>query len=454
VSILGNERLPELVEHTVPSRTPTSRAWLMWSLGLAAYVMAVFHRASLGVAGLDAQERFHAGAAILSLFAVLQLAVYAAMQIPVGVVLDRLGTRRLVAAGALVMGVGQVTLGVAHSVPMAITARVLVGMGDAMTFISVLRLVAMWFPQKQAPVVTQLTGIIGQLGQVAAAYPLVALLHHAGWTSSYVGAGAVSVLVAVAAVATLRDAPPGVPARSEHPIRIDVVRTNLRNAWAEPGTRIGLWTHFVTQFSGTVFALLWGYPFLVRGEGVSPATAGALLSAMVFVSMLFGPAMGHLAGRWPRRRSALTFTIVGATASVWTAVLAWPGTAPFWLVVLLVVVLSSNGPGSMLGFDYARTFNPATRLGSASGIVNIGGFVASLSTMLAIGLVLAAAGGYSPDAFRLAFAVQYLPWTMGLWLVWRNRRLLRRRHSLAGHHLDPLHRAVVRRLTQAGGPRR
>jgi MFS family permease len=426
----------------------------MWSLGLAAYAMAVFHRASLGVAGLDAQERFHAGAAILSLFAVLQLAVYAAMQVPVGVVLDRVGTRRLVATGALVMGVGQIALGVAHSIPMAIVARVLVGMGDAMTFISVLRLVALWFPQKQAPVVTQLTGIIGQLGQVAAAYPLVALLHHVGWTSSYVGAGAISALVAVAAFATLRDAPPGVPARSEHPIRLDVVRANLRQAWTEPGTRIGLWTHFVTQFSGTVFALLWGYPFLVRGEGVSPTTAGALLSAMVFVSMVFGPALGHLAGRWPRRRSALTFTIVGTTASVWTAVLAWPGTAPFWLVVLLVVVLSSNGPGSMLGFDYARTFNPATRLGSASGIVNIGGFVASLSTMLAIGLVLGAAGGYTQDAFRLAFAVQYLPWALGLWLVWRNRRLLRLRHSEQGRHLDPLHRAVVRRLTQSGPPRR
>jgi ABC-type nickel/cobalt efflux system permease component RcnA len=108
----------------------------------------------------------------------------------------------------------------------------------------------------------------------------------------------------------------------------------------------------------------------------------------------------------------------------------------------------------MLGFDYARTFNPATRLGSASGIVNIGGFVASLSTMLAIGLVLGAAGGYTQDAFRLAFAVQYLPWALGLWLVWRNRRLLRLRHSEQGRHLDPLHRAVVRRLSQPGPPRR
>jgi hypothetical protein len=69
------------------------------------------------------------------------------------------------------------------------------------------------------------------------------------------------------------------------------------------------------------------------------------------------------------------FAVVGATAAVWTAVLAWPGRAPVPLLVLLVLVLSTNGPGSMIGFDYARTENPASRLGSASGVVNVGGFV-------------------------------------------------------------------------------
>src|SRR5437764_8658304 len=107
----------------------------MWAVGITAYGMAVFDRSSLGVASLQAQERFHATAAVLSLFAVLQLAVYASMQIPVGVVLDKFGTRRMVAVGGLVMAAGQLLLGVSHSVGAAILARVLVGMGDAMTFI-------------------------------------------------------------------------------------------------------------------------------------------------------------------------------------------------------------------------------------------------------------------------------------------------------------------------------
>jgi len=327
-----------------------------------------------------------------------------------------------------------------------------------MTFISVLRLVGFWFAPRQAPVITQLTGIVGQLGQVAAAYPLVTLLHHVGWTRSFVGAAALGVVVSIAVLATLRDAPSGVVASTATPIRIERVRANLRAAWIEPGTRIGLWTHFVTQFSGTVFALLWGYPFLVRGEHVAPATAGALLSLMVFIAMGVGPLLGSLAGRWPRRRSALTLTIVGSSALVWTVVLAWPGTAPTALLLVLIVVLATNGPGSMLGFDYARTSNPAERLGSASGIVNVGGFVASLLTIFAIGIVLdlTTSGGpasYTLGAFRIALSVQYVFWLFGLVMVLRTRRVLLDRLAAQGLALDPLHRAMVRKWADAAARR-
>jgi hypothetical protein len=65
------------------TRTP-GRAYVVWGVGLLAYVVAIFHRGSLGVAGLQAQERFAAGASAISLFLVLQLAVYAALQVPVG----------------------------------------------------------------------------------------------------------------------------------------------------------------------------------------------------------------------------------------------------------------------------------------------------------------------------------------------------------------------------------
>src|SRR3954468_19288791 len=180
----------------------------MWALGVTAYCIAVFHRASLGVAGVEAQHRFGATAAVLSLFIVLQLGVYAALQVPVGVLLDRLGSRRVIAAGAAIMGTGQIVLAESHSVGLAVLGRVLVGAGDAMTFTSVLRLVAAWFPPRRVPVVTQLTGLLGQVGQLAAAIPLVALLHSAGWTPSFLAVGIAGLVVAVLVAAGLRNAPP------------------------------------------------------------------------------------------------------------------------------------------------------------------------------------------------------------------------------------------------------
>jgi MFS family permease len=434
-------------------RTST-RAWWVWGLGVAAYTVAVFNRGSLGVASLQAQHRFHASAAALSLFVVLQLAVYAAMQVPVGAVLDRFGTRRLVALGAVLIAAGQLTLALAHGVGMAVLARVLVGMGDAMTFISVLRLVGLWFAPGHIPVVTQLTGLLGQLGQVAAALPLVALLRGAGWSSTFVGAAVLSGVVAIVVLLALQDSPPGVVVE-ESVVDVGQVRRELAAAWAEPGTRLGLWTHFVTQFSGTVFALLWGFPFLVRGEHLASATAGTLLMVMVFVGMGVGPLLGRLTHTWPLRRSALTLSIVGATVLLWTVVLLWPGRAPLPLLVVLVVVLAANAPGSMVGFDYARTFNPASRLGSASGIVNVGGFVASLTTILLIGLVLDATSGGSPASyhlndFRLAFSVQYGFWAVGLFMVLRVRRRVRRRlHAEEGIVIDPLPIAIARRWSAA-----
>jgi MFS family permease len=421
----------------------------MWAVGLAAYVVAVFHRASLGVAAVQAQERFSAGASAISLFLVLQLAVYAALQVPVGVALDRLGSRWMIVGGALTMAAGQLLLALATDIPTAIAARVLVGAGDAMTFISVLRVVGLWFPGPTVPLITQLTGIVGQFGSIAAAYPLVALLHGTSWRATFLGAAATGLLVAVLVLAALRDAPAGAPL----PPAADLaeVRRSLAVTWREPGTRIGLYTHLVTQFSGTVFGLLWGYPFLTLGEGLSPGTAAALLTLLVVVGMAVGPLLGRLCGRWPLRRSVLVFTILGATVTAWTVVLLWPGRAPLVVLTALVVILGTNGPGSMIGFDYARTENPSERIGSASGVVNVGGFLASLLTILAVGVVLdlftpGASTAYSLDAFRAAFAVQYLFWAIGLIGVLRHRRQLRTRLARDGVVLAPLPVAVGARL--------
>jgi MFS family permease len=416
------------------------RPWIMWGLGVFAYTVAVFQRASLGVAGLEAQQRFDITAGVLSLLGVVQLAVYAAMQVPVGVLLDRFGSRRMIVAGAVLMAGGQLLLADAGSVSMGLAARVLVGAGDAMTFISVLRLIPAWFPARRAPLVTQLTGIVGQAGQIVAAYPLVAGLHGSGWTPTFATAAGVGLVAAAVVAVGLRNAPAGVTmvtAAAGGGGR----RAALLAAWREPGTRLGLATHFVTAFSGNTFALFWGYPYLVSAQGLSPAAAGGLLTLLVVAGMGIGPLLGALAGRWPLRRSVLVLGVVLSSALAWAVVLLWPGRAPIWLLVLLVLVLAGNGPGSILGFDFARTENPPARLGSATGIVNVGGFVATLSLILVVGLLLDASGSY-----RVAMSVQYAFWAVGLVAVLVTRRQVRRRRNIV---VDAFPRAVARRLAAA-----
>ncbi|WP_433720730.1 MFS transporter [Actinoplanes sp. CA-051413] len=407
-----------------------ARAWAVWAVGLSAYVVAVLHRTSLGVAGLDAQVRFDIGAGTLASFAVLQLLVYAGLQVPVGVLLDRFGSLRLVVGGAVIMAAGQALMAFSDGITGAVIARVLVGAGDAMTFISVLRLVPQWFPGRRVPVVTQLTGLVGQLGQVLSAVPLAALLAGPGWTTAFISAAAAGIFVAVVALVALHDSPQRRVSSGEA-LTLRQLGSDLASAWRHPGTRLGLWTHFTTQFPGTVFALIWGYPFLVAGEGLSRGTASVLLTVFVLTGMAAGPVVGVLVQRHPLRRSWLVLGVIAANALGWGLIIAWPGRAPLAVLVVLVLALGLGGPGSMIGFEFARTFNPPNRLGTATGIVNVGGFVASLVSILLVGLILDARTGgqatYGIADFKVAMSVQYAIGAIGLIGILRTRKLARQR---------------------------
>jgi MFS family permease len=285
----------------------------------------------------------------------------------------------------------------------------------------------------------------------------VALLHGPGWTPAFLSAAALGVLAAVLALAALRDAPPGTTVRAPA-ASVASVTGQLADAWRHPGTRLGLWTHFVTQFSGTVFVMLWGFPFLVSAQGLAPGTASALITLYVLAGMTVAPLIGQLVARHPLRRSWLVLGIAGSNAAAWAVVLALPGPAPLWLLVGLVLVLTVGGPGSMIGFDFARTFNPPHRLGTATGIVNVGGFMASLVTILAVGLILdaltpAGADGYTLDAFRAALAFQFVMWAVGVAGVLRTRKLARAELAREGVVVPPI-RVALRRERDARRQRR
>ena len=408
------------------------RPWIVWATGLLAYIVAVLDRTTLGVSGLAAADRFDATPSLLATFVVLQVVVYAGAQVPAGLLLDRFGSKALIVAGAVLMASGQLVLAFTESLPTAIAARAVVGLGDAVTFISVLRLVPHWFSPRQVPLVTQLTGICGQLGQVLSAVPFLALLAAAGWSVAYASVAALGVLAIVLILLIVKNAPEGHVVTAEA-MTVRQTLHSVKTVWLRPGTRLGFFTHMGTQFSVTVFALMWGVPYLTVAQGLSAAAAGTLLTLSVVAAISSGVLVGIFTGRHPQRRSRLVLAIIASNALVWTVVLALPGPAPVWLLVVLVVVISVGGPGSMVGFDFARTFNPTATLGTAQGMVNMGGFLASLLLMQGMGWLLEAGGGISFDSFRMAWTLQYAVWTLAVLgiLITRSkaRRLLRQQND-------------------------
>ena len=232
-------------------------------------------------------------------------------------------------------------------------------------------------------------------------------------------------------------------------VKLRALAQSVRTLWGNPGTRLGMWSHFTSQFGATVFTLLWGYPFLVQGLGWSEAAASTLLMAMTAWAVLSGLVLARLVGRLPYWRSWIVIGIVVAMVVPWTAVLLWPGPAPAWIVVVMACTTATGGPASMVGFDLARTFTPVHAIGRANGLVNVGGFTASLLTMALIGVVLdlVEPGGmdaYTLDDYRLALSVQYLFWGFGVVQILRYRR-----RGLA--HLARVHPGATEQM-RAGRP--
>jgi sugar phosphate permease len=402
------------------------RVSLILGSAVFAYFSSVVERSSMGVASLAATHRFGIGATALSSLSVAQLVIYAVMQIPVGILLDRFGAKKLIVFGSLVTGLGNMLVALTPVFAGAIAGRMLVGFGDAFVFVSMIRLINGWVRGGRATRFTQLFANIGQLGQIASAIPFAYFLGFAGWTPAFTLASSLALVAGCLGVVFLKNEPDFRPLSAEVGWFAQL-KTNLRDVY----TRKAFWVHFTMQSSGSVFILLWGYPFMVQGEGLSKATASALLSSFVFIGFVVGPILSHFCVAYPRMRHLLILGVYSLIAVAWLIILLTPGVNPFWQIIFLVLCIGIGGPASMVAFDYSRTNIPVARLGSSNGIINSGGFVATFMSVGLIGVALDAIhtsgtfghfGLYSLAAFKLAFPLLIAVNTIGLVMFYLARR--------------------------------
>lgn len=411
----------------MPASRATRHAWVVWITAVVIYLFAVFHRASLGVAGLAASERFGVGPAALSTFTVLQVAVYAAMQVPTGLLVDRFGPRRVLTVAAVLMGLGQILFAVADSYPLGLAARAVLGLGDAMTWVSVLRLIAAHFPARKYAVVMSLSAMLGAAGNLAATVPLTAALHNAGWTLTFLIAGVATAAYAMVAAVRLRDLPAGAPVPVVERTPPRAVLRKVVGAWKIPGTRLGFWVHFSTMVTPTTLGLLWGVPYLVQAQGLPLEAAGGVLSLLVFGGLLGSPTVGTIISRRPELRMPLVIGYLATSATVWAMLLAAPGgRVPLWLLVIAFGLFAFGGPASSVGFALAKDYNSVRTVGTATGVVNVGGFVATTIAALSVGVLLGLADpAGAATAFRIAFASIVVIQVVGTWRTavwWRRAR--------------------------------
>lgn len=457
--------------------TPAHRPllpWVVWIVAAISYSVAIMNRSSLAALGPVAQNHFGIDATVLSSFAVIQLVVYAVMQIPVGVMLDRFGPVAMILSGGVLMMLGQLAMATVHEVSLAILARVLLGIGDACTFISVIRMLPEWFGVRYLPTLGQVTALIGQTGQLVSVFPLSIVVGVYGWTNGFIGVAAVGLLVTLLGVFVLRDAPGSgtviervtgrrgnITQRSATRMRRDDTATlaavappetammpvvgrsnelaemqaerkrqvpgisfwhNVRRLLSLPGIRLAYWVHFTSPFAGTAFLLLWGTPFLTGGAGLRQTAASGLLSVAIIAGMVAGLVLGPLSSRFAEQRVYINLASIFLVMGTWIMVLLWPGAPPVWLLALLMVSIAIGGPASMISFEIGRSHTPRSFAGFGTGLINTGGFTSALLVIFLIGLALDFQGAGSPDrysltAFKWAFATQLPFWLLGITMI-------------------------------------
>jgi MFS family permease len=269
--------------------------WAIWGAAAGFYVIAMFHRMSLAVASLRASERLDLPVETIALLSALQLFLYLTLIIPAGIMVDRIGPRRTLAIGLLAMGVGQSAFGLAHDVVPALAARGLIGAGDALIFLCVLRLAQSWFaPERYAPLAL-LTAGAGAIGQLATTVPLGGALDMLGWTPVFLGSGLATLAAAGLCLVVVRDRPAG--AATPGGATLTGTGAALRSVWARPGTRHAFWTHLTLMGSFVAVTALWGYPYMVDGHGMTEAAARLTLLACVALCALASPAFGLIVAR-------------------------------------------------------------------------------------------------------------------------------------------------------------
>jgi MFS family permease len=363
---------------------------------------------------------FNIGAKDLGNLSAFYFYLYVAMQIPVGILVDSWGGRRLLIWGSLSAAAGTFLFGATSNFALACVGRAIVGGATAVGWLVVLKLATHWFPSRRFAMLSGLGLFFGNIGALVAQVPLRLLIEHFGWRTVVVSSAAILVGVAVLAWALVRDDPSEKGFRSYAHAAVQQQRSATVRALLKGFKRVfgyrNTWLIVFAQggMVGPILAFtgLWGAPFLKARFGLQSTTAAAVCSVMIVCWAVASPICGHLSDLIGRRKPIY---LLGSllSAAGWITMF-YVKSLPLPVFIAIAGITSVAIGGVVLGFAYGRDSVPPQFLGTLTGVVNIGNMTGPAILQPAIGWVLDKewAGEtvkglrvYGLDAFQAAFAI-------------------------------------------------
>ena len=376
---------------------------IAYALGTVAFLLAFFHRLAPGAIAADLRATFGASATALGFIAAFYFYPYALMQLPCGVLADSVGPRRLFTAGCVGAGIGSILFALAPNVVWLLLGRALVGFGVAVAFVSVLKLIASWYREREFATYVGVLMFIGNVGGILATVPLAWMTEYVSWRQVFLVAGIASLVLAVCIWLWVRDDPykAGLAQRSEPPLVHDNWWDGVLRVAKNRDTWPGFFMHLGMIGSYLTFAGLWAVPYLTDGLGLARPTATLHVTMMILGLALGSVTVGTLSDRIGRRLPLVRVLALLYLAAWLPWILGWQLSLPLSLAASALMGIGISG--ASLAWALAKELNPPALAGTATSVVNSAGFIGTALFQPMVGWVLdRAAGGSVLDAYRHA----------------------------------------------------
>ncbi len=396
---------PDLPPSASRSGTPGLFPLLGWLVGSLFFFYAWILRVSPSVMVEELMRDFAVGGAVVGNLSALYFYGYAGMQIPVGLLLDRFGPRRLMTAAAGLVAVASLLFSWSQGLAGASVARFLIGAGCAFSLVGAMAVAGQWFPRKRFALLAGLAMMFGMIGGVFGQAPLRVLVEATDWRTTMATVGIMGFGLMLAAWVFVRD-------RRRGSGNAGAVLRGFRRVAGNRET----WLNAVAGLGATgpllAFAGLWGVPYLQAVYEIDRVTAGTVTSVTFLGWGAGAPLIGWLSDRIGNRRSPLIAGLILSALSL-VAIVYLPG-IPLWGVGALCFGIGFGGSAQIVCFALVREHNPPHSSGTAIGMVNalVTGAGALFQPIIGWlldssweGVLVDGARVYAVGAYQLAFGV-------------------------------------------------